>query len=107
MAMLRVVAKTSGGGIGPGWNLVVLHHTDCKRKLKVGVTLVNGKSGAIGLSFVASASSTATPRNESIDGLFGKDKRISTRSANRRGRTAERPCFWPACQGNRSAWLAA
>jgi carbonic anhydrase len=29
MAMLRVVAKTSGGEIGPGWNLIVLHHTDC------------------------------------------------------------------------------
>lgn len=29
MAMLRIVAKTSGGEIGAGWNLVVLHHTDC------------------------------------------------------------------------------
>ena len=29
MTMLRVVAKTSGGELGPGWNLVVLHHTDC------------------------------------------------------------------------------
>jgi carbonic anhydrase len=29
MAMLRVVAKANGGEIGPGWNLVVLHHTDC------------------------------------------------------------------------------
>ncbi len=29
MAMLRVVAKASGGEIGPGWNLVVLHHNDC------------------------------------------------------------------------------
>jgi hypothetical protein len=29
MAMLRIVAKTSGGEIGPGWNLIVLHHTDC------------------------------------------------------------------------------
>src|ERR1700761_6568127 len=27
--MLRIVAKTSGGEIGPGWNLIVLHHTDC------------------------------------------------------------------------------
>ena len=29
MAMLRIVAKASGGEIGPGWNLIVLHHTDC------------------------------------------------------------------------------
>jgi len=29
MAMLRVVAKANGGEIGPGWNLIVLHHTDC------------------------------------------------------------------------------
>ena len=29
MAMLRVVAKANGGEIGSGWNLVVLHHTDC------------------------------------------------------------------------------
>ena len=24
-AMLRIVAKASGGDIGPGWNLIVLH----------------------------------------------------------------------------------
>ena len=29
MGMLRTVAKASGGEIGTGWNLVVLHHTDC------------------------------------------------------------------------------
>ena len=29
MAMLRMVAKASGGDIGPGWNLIVLHHNDC------------------------------------------------------------------------------
>jgi carbonic anhydrase len=29
MAMLRIVAKANGGEIGPGWNLIVLHHTDC------------------------------------------------------------------------------
>ena len=29
MAMLRMVAKASGGELGPGWNLIVLHHTDC------------------------------------------------------------------------------
>jgi carbonic anhydrase len=29
MAMLRIVAKVNGGEIGQGWNLIVLHHTDC------------------------------------------------------------------------------
>jgi carbonic anhydrase len=29
MALLRIVAKASGGDIGLGWNLIVLHHTDC------------------------------------------------------------------------------
>jgi len=29
MAMLRTVAKANGAELGTGWNLVVLHHTDC------------------------------------------------------------------------------
>ncbi|MDB6155471.1 MAG: carbonic anhydrase [Chthoniobacteraceae bacterium] len=29
MAMLRIVANASGREIGPGWNLIVLHHNDC------------------------------------------------------------------------------
>jgi carbonic anhydrase len=29
MKMLRTVAKESGGDLGPGWNLIVLQHTDC------------------------------------------------------------------------------
>lgn len=29
MAVLRAVAKTQGADIGTGWNLIVLHHTDC------------------------------------------------------------------------------
>jgi carbonic anhydrase len=29
MGMLRAVAKANGGDLGPGWNLIVLHHTDC------------------------------------------------------------------------------
>jgi carbonic anhydrase len=29
MGMLRVVSKANGGELGPGWNLIVLHHTDC------------------------------------------------------------------------------
>lgn len=27
--MLSLVAKAGGGQFGPGWNLIVLHHTDC------------------------------------------------------------------------------
>ncbi len=29
LSMLRVVSRESGGQLGPGWNLIVLHHTDC------------------------------------------------------------------------------
>lgn len=29
LAMLGKVAKAAGGELGPGWNLIVLHHTDC------------------------------------------------------------------------------
>lgn len=29
MAMLRTVAKSNGAELGTGWNLIVLHHTDC------------------------------------------------------------------------------
>ena len=29
MAILRTVAKAAGKEIGHGWNLIVLHHTDC------------------------------------------------------------------------------
>ena len=29
MGLLGVVARSNGGAIGSGWNLVVLHHTDC------------------------------------------------------------------------------
>lgn len=27
--MLSVASKADGGELGPGWNLIVLHHTDC------------------------------------------------------------------------------
>jgi carbonic anhydrase len=27
--MLSLVSKADGGELGPGWNLIVLHHTDC------------------------------------------------------------------------------
>jgi carbonic anhydrase len=29
MAMLRVVSRSNGAEMGEGWNLIVLHHTDC------------------------------------------------------------------------------
>ena len=29
MAALRAVAQADGGALGAGWNLIVLHHTDC------------------------------------------------------------------------------
>lgn len=29
MALLRAVTRAAGGDIGPGSNLIVLHHTDC------------------------------------------------------------------------------
>ena len=29
MAMLRMVARSNGAEMGTGWNLIVLHHTDC------------------------------------------------------------------------------
>ncbi|MEK7954420.1 carbonic anhydrase [Luteolibacter soli] len=29
MAMLRTVSRSNGAEMGEGWNLIVLHHTDC------------------------------------------------------------------------------
>lgn len=29
LVMLRAVTQAAGGDLGPGWELVVLHHTDC------------------------------------------------------------------------------
>lgn len=29
MAIVRTVAVAEGKEVGPGWNLIVLHHTDC------------------------------------------------------------------------------
>ncbi len=33
LAMLRVVSQVCGGDLGPGWNLIVLHPTDCGIKI--------------------------------------------------------------------------
>ena len=35
--MLRKVVQAGGGDIGPGWEFVVLHHTDC------GITRLQGQ----------------------------------------------------------------
>jgi carbonic anhydrase len=37
IALLRTVAESNGGKLGPGWNLIVLHHTDCGIKRLTGV----------------------------------------------------------------------
>lgn len=29
LGLLRVVSKVNGAEVGPGWNVIVLHHTDC------------------------------------------------------------------------------
>jgi len=36
LAMLRQVTRAAGGDLAAGWNLVVLHHTDC------GITRLGG-----------------------------------------------------------------
>jgi carbonic anhydrase len=36
LAMLRKVTQAAGGDLGPGWELIVLHHTDC------GITRLEG-----------------------------------------------------------------
>jgi carbonic anhydrase len=41
LAALRTIAKVEGAQPGPGWNLVVLHHTDC------GITRLAGHAGLL------------------------------------------------------------
>jgi carbonic anhydrase len=45
LAMLRQVARASGGDLASGWNLVVLHHTDC------GITRLGGAAKLLGAFF--------------------------------------------------------
>lgn len=40
--LLREVSKASGGDLGMGWNLVLLHHTDCGIKRLDGVPSLMG-----------------------------------------------------------------
>ena len=49
LAMLRKVTQAAGGDIGQGWELIVLHHTDC------GITRLGGRPSC-------SRASSASPR---------------------------------------------
>ncbi len=50
LAMLRVVSSAQGGELGPGWNLIVLHHTDC------GITRLSKSQDLLGKYFGVAAS---------------------------------------------------
>lgn len=45
LAMLRKVSQAAGGDLGPGWNLVLLQHTDC------GITRLDGSAGLLSSYF--------------------------------------------------------
>ena len=45
MAALRMIAQAEGAAPGPGWNLIVLHHTDC------GLTRLGGQPGLLASVF--------------------------------------------------------
>jgi carbonic anhydrase len=45
MATLRAVAEAEGGAPGPGWNLIVLQHTDC------GITRLGGQPELLASTF--------------------------------------------------------
>src|SRR5882757_6814180 len=45
MATLRMIAQAEGAGTGPGWNLIVLQHTDC------GITRLGGHPDLLGSTF--------------------------------------------------------
>ncbi len=45
MATLRVIAEAEGGAPGPGWNLIVLQHTDC------GITRLGGHPDLLAATF--------------------------------------------------------
>ena len=52
--LLRQVSKASGGDLGPGWNLVVLHHTDC------GIRRLDGAPDLLGQFFGVPAAELGT-----------------------------------------------
>jgi carbonic anhydrase len=45
MATLRAIAQAEDAAPGPGWNLIVLHHTDC------GITRLGGQPGLLASTF--------------------------------------------------------
>ena len=45
MATLRAIAEAEGGTPGPGWNLIVLQHTDC------GITRLGGRPELVARTF--------------------------------------------------------
>jgi len=45
MATLRAIAEAEGGTPGPGWNLIVLQHTDC------GITRLGGQPELVAATF--------------------------------------------------------
>ena len=63
MEMLGLVAKAGGGAFGPGWNLVVLHHTDC------GITRLANEPALLQRYFGVEPSA--------LDGLAITDPRVS------------------------------
>lgn len=59
MEMLGHVSRADGGELGPGWNLIVLHHTDC------GITRLNHAPKLLGQFFgVAPAALEAMAVND-------------------------------------------
>ena len=80
MAILRTVAQAAGKDIGPGWYLVVLHHTDCgsigclhhapdQLAKHLGVTLAG--SGALAISDTLPRSPSLTRMAGGRDGALG------------------------------------
>ena len=63
LRMLGVVAKTQGGAIGAGWNLIVFHHTDC------GIKCLTNEPELLAKHFEVSASQ--------LDGLSISDPYLS------------------------------
>jgi carbonic anhydrase len=45
LTMLRKVTQAAGGDLGPGWELIVLHHTDC------GITRLEGSPDLLAAFF--------------------------------------------------------
>jgi carbonic anhydrase len=53
VAMLRQVTLAAGGDLGPGWELIVMHHTDC------GITRLTGQPELLSAFFEVDENSLA------------------------------------------------